>query len=62
MQESGDYTGDENKTCEEILREEILALIELGYQHGLLDEDIVRILESILDDAAERQRRKFKLL
>ena len=61
MQEP-DVTGDENKTCEEILKEEIYALVELGYQHGLLDEDIVRILESILDDEAERHRRKFKVL
>jgi len=52
----------EGKTCEEILREEIYALIELGYQHGILDEGIVRILEGILDDEAERHRRKFKLL
>ncbi len=52
----------EYRTCEKILEDEIYNLIDLGFEHGLLSEDIDRILQKILKDKAERYRRKFKVI
>jgi hypothetical protein len=52
----------EGKTVEDILTEEILHLIDVGYQNGLNDEDIESLVARIQESLATRNRSKFKLL
>ena len=51
----------DGKTVEDILEEEIVGLIELGRMHGLMGEDIQRVLTRILNREADRLRDNFKL-
>lgn len=51
----------DGKTVEDILEEEIEALIDLGRGHGLMGEDIQRVLTKLLNREADRNRDKFKL-
>ena len=53
---------DKPETTSDVLEEEIYALIELGYQHGMSDDDVRLVLEKILNDDAERQRMQFKVI
>jgi hypothetical protein len=52
----------EGKTVEDILVEEMLVLIDIGYQNGLNDEDIERLVARVQESLAAQNRRKFKLL
>lgn len=49
------------KTRENVLEEEIEALCNLGRDHGLMDEDIMRVLTKILNREADKNRGKFRL-
>lgn len=54
------------KTVSDILVEEILALVQLGYDHGLTDSDLgvvlKRVVKHVGEKIIERDRPKFKIL
>lgn len=50
------------KTCEQVLEEALLDFIQMGRDNGMTEGDIDYVLEKIINDRAERNRSKFKLL
>lgn len=49
------------KTREDILEEEFVALCDMGREHGLMNEDLMRVLNKIMNRLADENRSKFKL-
>lgn len=49
------------KTCEQVLEESILELIQLGYDNGMTRADVDDVLYKIIDDRAHELRGSFKM-
>ena len=50
-----------DKTCEEVLEEAILELVELGYKNGMTPDDVDYVLDKIMNERAEARRASFKM-
>lgn len=50
-----------DKTCEEVLEEAILELVELGYRNGMTPDDVDFVLNKIMDERAQARRASFKM-
>jgi len=52
----------DGKTAEDVLVEEIMNLVNAGYELGFTDEDVERLIRRVQDAIAVRNRSKLKLL
>jgi len=47
------------KTCEQVLEEAILDLIDLGYENGMTSDDVDWVLNKIINIRAAQRRSQF---